>query len=105
MKRCFGLGNMRRTAPLHAHLHDALIFARGIQHGRAFAHVHADRFLHIDVGARLARLQSWSRRASDRAWPPDNIEIFFRQHLPVVAISARRLLRSLPARHNAGRLG
>ena len=44
---------VRRAAPLRPDLHHALVFPRRRQHRLAFRHVHADRLLAPDIGARL----------------------------------------------------
>jgi hypothetical protein len=66
--------------------------------------VHADRLLHVDVGARPRTARSSAARASGPAWRsgrcrgPSRLE-----HLAVVAVGARALLRGLPRRRRCRR--
>ena len=48
-----GLHQVGSAAPLGAQLHYALVFSRGGDHGLALDDVHADRLLHVDIGAGL----------------------------------------------------
>ncbi len=102
MKRSLASAMCGRAAPLHSYLHHALVFARRIQHGRAFAHVHANRFLHIDIGARLHGVNHGQSVPVVGRAHQNNIEIFFGQHFAIVAVGAWRLFRRLPRRHNSG---
>ena len=96
---------MGRAPALGAHLHHPPVFARGRQHGLALHHVHADRLLHVDVGARLDRLQERQGVPVVGGRDEHQVEVLLREHLPVVAVRARCLLRDLAARDLLGGVG
>ena len=95
---------MRRAAPLHAHLHHALIFAGRGMHRLGLDHVHANRLLHVNVGARF---HGGDHRQGvpvvGRADQYD-VQVLLLEHLAVVAVGARCFVRCLPAGHDLRRL-
>ena len=50
-----GIAEMRRAALLRAHLDDAIVAARGVDHDAALADGERERLFDVDVLARLAR--------------------------------------------------
>ena len=96
---------VRRAAPLRADLHDALVLARRREHRLALDDVDADRLLHVDVGAGLHRLDHRQRVPVIRRGDEHDVEVLLLQHLAVVAVGARLLLRRLPRRDQLGRVG
>ena len=99
------LEQVRRAAPLRAHLHHPLVLARRRHHGLAFDHVHADRFLHIDVGPGLHRRDHRQRMPVIRRGDQHDVQVLLLEHFAVIAVGARFLLRKLAAGHDVGRLG
>ena len=87
---------MRRAFALCANLHDALVFARGVEHRLALEHVTADRFLAIHVRARLDRGNGLKRVPMVRGADQHDVEIFLPEHLAVIRVGSWFLLRFLP---------
>ena len=100
-----GFDQVRRAAPLGADLDDAAQLACGLQHGLAFDHVDADRLLQVEVGPGLHGGDRGKRVPVVGRGDQNDVEILLRQHLAVVAIGARRFLRSLARGHDLGGLG
>ena len=86
-----------------ADLHHAVVLAGGGQHGLAFDNIDADRLLDEDVDARFRRLNHGERMPVIRRPNQDDVQILFGQHLAVIGIGARSLLRFLArSRHLRG---
>jgi hypothetical protein len=86
---------MRRGATLGADLDHPLVFSRGRQHGLAFDHIDADRLLAVNIDSRLYRLDHVQRMPMVRRADENEVEILFLQHLPIIGIETRFLLRQL----------
>ena len=100
-----GLDEVRRAAALRADLHDALVLAGGGQHGLALGHVDADRLLHVDVGPGLDGGDHRQGVPVVGRGDQDDVEVLLLEHLAVVGVGARLLLRGLPAGDHVGGLG
>ena len=100
-----GVDEMRRAAPLRADLDDALVLARGGDHRLTFDDVDTDRFLHVDVGAGFNGGDHCQGVPVIGRGNLDDVEIFFLEHLAVVGIGARLLLRLLPRGRRCRHLG
>ena len=100
-----GLDQVRRAAALRADLHDALVLARGGEHGLALDHVHADRLLHVDVGAGLDGRDHRQGVPVVGRGDQHDVEVLLLEHLAVVAVGARLLLRGLARGDHLGGLG
>ena len=96
---------MRRAAALHADLHDTLVLARGGQHGLPLDDVDADRLLHPDIRAGLDGIDHRQRVPVIGCDDDDDVEVALLEHLPVVGVGARRLLRHLPRRDQRSGVG
>ncbi len=91
-----GVDQVRRAFALGADLDDALVFARGIKHRFAFAHVAANRFLTVNVGTGLDRRDAVQRVPVVGRADEHEVKVFFLEHLAVIGVGARLLLRLLP---------
>ena len=98
-----GLDQVRRAAALGAHLHDPLVLAGRGQHGLPLGHVDADRLLDVDVGAGLDGRDHRQGVPVVGRGDQDDVEVLLLEHLAVVAVGARRLLRGLPVGDHARR--
>ena len=87
---------MRRALALRADLHDTPVLAGGVEHGVALAHVPADRFLAIHVGAGLHRGDRVQRVPMVRRTDQHNVEVLLLEHLAVVRVGSWLFLRFLP---------
>ena len=96
---------VRRAAPLRADLHDALVLARRGEHRLAFDDVDADRLLDVDVGPGLDGRDHRQRVPVVGRADQHDVEVLLLEHLAIVAVGARRLLRRLPRRDQLGGLG
>ena len=96
---------MRRAAALRADLHDPLVLARGGQHRLALDHVDADRLLHVDVGPGLDGGDHRQGVPVVGRGDQHDVEVLLLEHLAVVAVGPRLLLRRLPRGDQLGRLG
>ncbi len=92
----FGVDQMRRALALRADLHHALVFARRVKHRLALEHIRADGFLAIHIRARLHGRDRVQRVPMVRRTDQHNIQVLLFQHLAVVVVAARLLLRLLP---------
>ena len=90
-----GFDEMRCAAALGADLDDALVFAGRGEHGLAFDDIHADRFLHIDIGAGLDRGNHRQGVPMVGRGDQDDVEVPFLEHLAIIRVSARLLFREL----------
>ena len=100
-----GLDEVRRAAALRADLHDPLVLAGRGQHGLALDHVHADRLLHVDVGAGLDGRDHRQGVPVVGRGDQHDVEVLLLEHLAVVAVGARLLLRRLARGDHLGGLG
>ena len=100
-----GLDQVRRAAALGADLHDPLVLAGRGQHGLALGHVDADRLLDVDVGARLDGRDHRQGVPVVGRGDQDDVQVLFLEHLAVVGVGARSLLRGLPVGDDLGGLG
>ena len=96
---------MRSALALGADLHDALVLARGGEDGFALEDIHADGLLQIDIRAGFNGGDGLQRVPMVGRADEDDIELVFLEHLAVVAVGARRLLRFLPLGGNLHRAG
>ncbi len=96
---------MRRAAALGAHLDDPLVLAGRGQHGLALGHVHADRLLDVDVGPGLDGGDHRQRVPVVGRGDQDDVEVLLLEHLAVVAVGPRLLLRGLARGDHLGGLG
>ena len=85
---------VRRAAALRADLHDALVLARGGEHRLAFDDIDADRLLHPDVQPGPHRRDHRQRVPVVRRGDQDDVEILLAEHLAIVAVGPRLLLRA-----------
>ncbi len=87
---------VRRALALCADLHHAFVFARGIEHGFAFTHVPADWLLAVHLGAGFNRSDRVKR--VPMIWRTDehDVEVLRLEHLAVIVVGPRLLLRLLP---------
>ena len=99
------LNEVRSAAPLRAHLHHALVFARRGQHRLAFHHVHADGLLQVQVGARLDGLDHGQGMPVIRRGDLHQVEILLLEHLAVVGEHPRLLFGCLARGHHLGAAG
>ena len=95
---------VRCAAALRSHLHDASVLARGGHHCLALDHVHADGLLTPHVGARLDRGNHGERVPVIGRVDEDDVEILLGEHLAIIGIGARTVLRRLALRHSIGRV-
>ena len=86
------LDQMRCAAALSADLDDALVLPRRRQHGLALGHIHADRFLHINIRPGFDGGDHRQRMPMVRRADEHDVQVLFLEHLPVVVVGARRLL-------------
>ena len=100
-----GLDQVRRAAALRADLHDPLVLARRGEHGLALDHVDADRLLHVDVGPGLDGGDHRQGVPVVGRGDQDDVEVLLLEHLAVVGVGARLLLRGLPRGDHLGGLG
>ena len=100
-----GLDQVRRAAALGADLHDPLVLARGGEHRLALDHVDADRLLHVDVGAGLDGGDHRQGVPVVGRGDQDDVEVLLLEHLAVVGVGPRRLLRGLARGDHLGGLG
>jgi len=84
-----GLGQMRRRAALRADLHHAVILAGSGEHCLAFANVHADGLLTVDVDSRAAGVDHRQRVPVIGSVDQDEVHLLLGEHFLVVAILAR----------------
>jgi hypothetical protein len=103
--RIAGLHQVRRAAPLRAHLDHSPVAARGRHHGPPLGHVDADRFLHPDVGAGLHGGNHRQRVPVVGGGHLYDVELFRLEHLAIVAVGPRGLAGRLPRGHDSGCLG
>jgi hypothetical protein len=96
---------MRGAAALGADLHDALVLARGRQHGLAFDDVHTDGLLAVKIRAGFDRGNHRQRMPVIRRGHFDDVQVLLLEHLAIVGVGAGLLLACLPRRHDVGRLG
>ncbi len=94
-----------RAPALRADLHDAVVLTRGVDHRLTLGHVNADRLLHVDIEPGFDGRDHRQGVPVVGRGDEDEIEVFFRQHLTIIAIEARRLLRLLPRGDDLARLG
>lgn len=78
---------------------------RGGDHRLAFDHVDADRLLDVDVGSGLHGGDHWQGVPVIGGGNEHQVEVLFGEHLAVVAVGPRFLLRHLPDGDHFGRLG
>ena len=100
-----GLDQVRRAFPLGPHLHDTIVLSGGGQHGFALYDVNADRFLHVDMGPRFDSRHHLQRVPVIGAADQNNVQLFFPQHLAVIAVGTRDLAGLLPLTDQLGRFG
>ncbi len=100
-----GLDQMRGAAALGADLHDPLVLAGRGQHRLALGHVDADRLLDIDVGPRLDGRDHRQGMPVVGRGDQDDVQVLLLEHLAVVGVGARGLLRGLAVRDDLGGLG
>ena len=96
------LDQVGRAAPLRAHLHDPAVAPRGRDHGLPLHHVHADRLLDVHVGPGLDRRDRGQGVPVVGGADDHEVEVALGQHLPVVGVGARGLLRRLSRRDLGG---
>jgi hypothetical protein len=96
---------MGRAAPLHADLHYPLVLACRGQHGLRLDHIDADRLLHPHVHAGLHCLDHGQRVPVVRRVDQDDVEVALLEHLAVVAVQPRDLLRDLARGDQLARFG
>ena len=99
------LDQVRRAPALGADLHDPLCFARRGQHGLALDHVHADRLLDIDVGPGLDGGDHRQGVPVVGRGDQDDVEVLLLEHLAIVGVGARGLLRGLARGGHLGGIG
>ena len=97
-----GLDQVRRAAALRADLDDTLMFARRGEHGLSFHDVHANRLLDIDIRPGFDRGHHCERMPMVRRADEHDVQVFFFEHLPIIAVGAWPFFRSLPARYGLG---
>ena len=78
---------------------------RGVQHGLAFGHVHADRLLDVDVQSGLAGGDHRQGVPVVGSGDQDDVQVPLLEHLAVVGEGARGLLRRLAVGDDLGGLG
>ena len=100
-----GLHQVRRAAPLRAHLHHALMLSRGGQHGLAFDDVDTDGLLHVDIGPGLDGGDHGQGVPVIRRRDLDDVEVFLLEHLAIVVVEARLLFGALAGGDEIGGLG
>ncbi len=100
-----GLDEVRRAAPLGADLHNAFVLPGSRHHGLPLGDVHADRFLHVDVGAGLDGRDHGQGVPVVRSADEHDVEVLFLEHVAVVAMGAWLLFRLLPLGNEVGGLG
>ena len=83
------LDEMGRAPALGSHLHDPPVLAGRGEHGLAFHHVHADRLLHVDIGTGLDGGNHGQGVPVVGRGDEDDVQVFLRQHLPVVRVGPR----------------
>ncbi len=93
-----GRRQMRSAPALRADLHDAPVLPGRCEHRLALGDVDADRLLEVDVGAGRGRFGHRQRVPVIRRADEDDVEVFLLQHLAVVLVGPRALLRGLPGR-------
>ncbi len=94
---------MGRALALGADLHHAFMFARGAQHGLAFANIPADGFLAIHVRAGFHRRNGMQRVPMIGRTDQHDVQLVGRQHLAVVAVEGGPLFGLLPLANQIGR--
>jgi hypothetical protein len=87
---------MRRAAALQTDLYDTLVLSSGGQHGLPLDDVDADRLLYPDIRAGLDGIDHRQRVPVIGCDDDDDVEVALFEHLPVVGVGARGLLRRLP---------
>ena len=100
-----GLDEVGRAAALGAHLHRPAVFPGGRHHGLTLNDIHARRLLHINVRTGLAGLDHGQRVPMIGGSNEHHIQIFLRQHLPVITVGPGLLARLLPLGDQSGRVG
>ena len=100
-----GVDQVRRAPALHPDLHDASVLAGGRKHGVPFDDVDADRFLHVHVGAGPDRFDHRQRVPVVGCVDQNDVEVLFLQHVAVIGIRPRPLLRLLARGDRVGGLG
>ena len=100
-----GLHQVRRAAALGVDLDHPLVLARSREHGLPFDHVHADGLLAPHIRAGLHGGDGGERMPVVGSLDHDDVEIFFREHLAVIGVSARLLLGCLSLGDHAGGFG
>jgi hypothetical protein len=100
-----GLDQVRRAAPLHVDLDHAAVLPCRRQHRLAFDDIGADGLLHVDIGARLDRRDHRQRVPVIGRGHVHDVQLLLFEHLAVVAVGARRLLRHLAGGDHLGGLG
>ncbi len=98
------IDQVRCTAALRTNLHHPLSAAGCGQHGLPFQDINADRFLDVHIAARFNSRDHRQRMPVVGRGDQDDVEVFFGQHLTVVAIGARCLAGSLPRCNQLRRL-
>ncbi len=98
------LDDVRRAAPLRADLHHALVAAGGGQHSLAFANIHADGLLHIDVCPRLDGGNHSERVPVVGRGHQHDVQILLLEHLAIVAVRARPFAGCLAGGREIGRV-
>src|SRR5580700_7424601 len=86
---------MRSAAPLGADLHNAIMFTGGSQHCLAFGNIYTDRLLAIDVDARLTSGYHWQSMPMVRRPDQNDVKILLLEHIPVIGVGSRPLVRCL----------
>ena len=99
------LDQVGRAPALGAHLDDALVFPRRGQHGLALGHVHADRLLDVDVGPGFDGGDHRQRVPVVGRGDQDDVQVLLLEHLAIVGIGARGLLRGLARGGHLGGMG
>ena len=100
-----GLDEVRRAAALRAHLDDAAVLPRGGEHCLPLDHVDADRLLQVDVGPRFHGGDHRQGVPMVGRGDEHDVEVFFREHLAIIGVGPRPLLRGLPRGDQVGRGG
>jgi hypothetical protein len=84
------------------YLHHLVVLAGGGHHGFAFGHVHADRLLHVHVGAGLHGVNHLQGVPVVGRADEYDVELVVGQHLAVIPVEAGRFAGLLAFTHQFG---
>jgi len=90
-----GIDQVRRAAPLRADLDHPLVPAGGGEHGLPLGHIDADRLLDIHIGAGLDGGDHRQGMPVIGRGDENDVQVLLFEHLAVIAVRARLLLRCL----------